>query len=110
MKYQTTLSSLEELTGNRIEVIHIVGGGSQNHLLNQFAADACNRPVLAGPVEATVLGNVLVQSCASAEVVNLAELRAVVRDSFEVRPFEPNAKAAEAWVAARQRFSALAAR
>ncbi len=110
LKYQTTLSSLEELTGNRIEVIHIVGGGSQNHLLNQFAADACNRPVLAGPVEATVLGNVLVQSCASAEVVNLAELRAVVRDSFEVRPFEPDAKAAEAWVAARQRFSALAAR
>jgi rhamnulokinase len=110
LKYQVTLSFLEELTGNRMEVIHIVGGGSQNHLLNQFAANACNRPVLAGPVEATVLGNVLVQARASAEVINLAELRAVVRDSFEVRPFEPDSKTADAWAAARQRFQSLIAR
>jgi rhamnulokinase len=109
LKYQVTLTSLEELTGNKMEVIHIVGGGSQNHLLNQFAADACNRPVLAGPVEATVLGNVLVQAQASAEVINLAELRAVVRDSFEVRPFEPDPKTTDAWAAARKRFSSLIA-
>jgi rhamnulokinase len=110
LKYQATLSGLEELIGHPVEVIHIVGGGSQNHLLNQFTADACNRPVLAGPVEATVLGNVLVQARSSAEVVNLADLRAVVRDSFEVRSFEPEAKTAEAWAAARARFSAFASR
>jgi rhamnulokinase len=109
LKYQVTLSCLEEIVGNKIEVIHIVGGGSQNHLLNQFATNACDRPVLAGPVEATILGNVLVQARASAEVINLAELRAVVRDSFEVRPFEPDAKTADAWAAARKRFSELAA-
>ena len=60
--YRWVLERLEELTGQRIEVIHIVGGGSQNALLNQFTADACNRPVLAGPVEATAIGNVLVQA------------------------------------------------
>ncbi len=59
LKYRETLSSLEELTGNKIEVIHIVGGGSQNKLLNQFTADACQRPVIAGPVEATAMGNLL---------------------------------------------------
>jgi rhamnulokinase len=107
LKYQATLSSLEELAGNRIEVIHIVGGGSQNHLLNQFAANACNRPVLAGPVEATVLGNVLVQARASAGEINLAELRGIVRDSFEILPFEPEPKTADAWAAARERFGRL---
>ena len=65
LKYRTVLGWLEELTGNTIEVIHIVGGGSQNTLLNQFAANACRRPVLAGPVEATVLGNLLVQARAT---------------------------------------------
>src|SRR5438105_2218338 len=59
LKYQTVLEQLENITGRRIEVIHIVGGGSRNHLLNQFTADACQRLVLAGPVEATVLGNLL---------------------------------------------------
>ncbi len=109
LKYQVTIACLEELVGNKIEVIHIVGGGSQNQLLNQFAANACNRPVLAGPVEATILGNVLVQARASTEVINLAELRAVVRDSFEVRALEPDAKTADAWAAARERFAKLIA-
>ena len=59
LKYRETLGSLEELTGNKIEVIHVVGGGSQNRLLNQFTADACQRPVVAGPVEATAMGNLL---------------------------------------------------
>jgi len=53
---------LEELTGKRLDVIHVVGGGCQNALLCQLTADACNRPVLAGPVEATAVGNVLVQA------------------------------------------------
>ena len=61
-RYRWVLERLEELTGQRLEVIHVVGGGSQNDLLCQFTADACNRPVLAGPVEATAIGNLLVQA------------------------------------------------
>ncbi len=89
LKYRQVVGSLEELTGGRIEVIHIVGGGSQNDLLNQFTADACQRPVLAGPVEATAMGNVLVQARASGEVGSLAEIREVVRRSSALRSFEP---------------------
>ena len=89
LKYREVLGSLEELAGERIEVIHIVGGGSQNLLLNQFTADACERCVLAGPVEATAFGNLLTQIRADGEVGTLAEMRKVVRDSTEVRKFTP---------------------
>src|SRR5207237_10569306 len=61
LRYRWVLEKLQELLGKRLDVIHIVGGGSQNALLCQFTADACDRPVLAGPVEATAIGNVLVQ-------------------------------------------------
>jgi len=104
LKYQTVLGSLEQVGGKRIEVIHIVGGGSRNALLNQLAADACQRPVLAGPVEATVLGNVLVQARATGELSSLAEIREVVRRSCEVRTFEPKRANAERWEQARSRF------
>jgi rhamnulokinase len=89
LKYQQVLGWLESLTGHRMEVVHIVGGGSQSAILNQFAADACQRPVIAGPVEATAMGNLLVQVRAHGELGSLAEIRAVVRDSSEVRTFEP---------------------
>jgi rhamnulokinase len=59
LKYCEVLNSLEELTGEQIEIIHIVGGGSQNQILNQFTADACQRPGVTGPVEATAMGNLL---------------------------------------------------
>ncbi|MGH3410610.1 MAG: FGGY-family carbohydrate kinase, partial [Streptosporangiaceae bacterium] len=76
--YRWVLERLELLTGSRAEVIHIVGGGCQNALLNQFTADACNRPVLAGPIEATAIGNVLVQALAAGgdRAVALAEFDA----------------------------------
>jgi rhamnulokinase len=90
LKYRETLGSLEELAGNKIEVIHIVGGGSQSKILNQFAADACQRPVVAGPVEATALGNLLTQVRASGELGSLAEMREVVRKSSVVENYEPN--------------------
>lgn len=107
LKYRMVLLYLQELTGNRIDVIHIVGGGSQNDLLNQFTATACERPVLAGPVEATALGNVLIQVVASGELGSLAELRAVVRKSFDVREFEPEQKLIPTWRAAYERFVKL---
>ncbi len=102
LKYRETLGSLEELTGECIEVIHIVGGGSQSQLLNQFAADACQRPVICGPVEATAMGNLLTQIRADGELGSLAEMREVVRASSNVRHFEP-----AAWNEAANRFADL---
>src|SRR5260370_17048907 len=81
LKYRMVLGGLEELSGSKVEVIHIVGGGSQNELLNQFAANACGLPVVAGPVEATPLGNVLVQPRTSLPLSTLAEIRQVVPPS-----------------------------
>jgi rhamnulokinase len=91
LKYRQVLGCLEELTGNRLEVIHIVGGGSQSEILNQFTADACQRPVIAGPVEATAMGNLLVQVRSSGELASLKEIRAVVRASSAVKLYEPAA-------------------
>jgi rhamnulokinase len=103
--YRWVLDKLEQLTGKRLEAIHVVGGGSQNMLLNQFTADACNRPVLAGPVEATAIGNVLVQAVGLGVLGSLAEAREVVRQSFEVRTFTP--RNPEAWQGPYERFAAL---
>ena len=89
LRYRWVLERLEELVGKRFDTIHIVGGGCQNTLLCQLAADACNRPVVAGPVEATAIGNVLVQAIGLGLIGSLAEGRAVVRRSFEVHTYEP---------------------
>jgi len=89
LKYAVVLEQLEALTGRRVDVLHVVGGGSQNALLNQFTADAINRPVLAGPVEATALGNVLVQALALGLVASPQQIRDVARASFGVMEFLP---------------------
>ncbi len=102
VKYRQVLGWLEELTANRIEVVHIVGGGSQSAILNQFTADACQRPVIAGPVEATALGNLLVQVRASGELGSLAQMRDVIRNSSEVKTFTPGPAAP--WDAAGARL------
>jgi len=105
LKYRQVLGWLEELTGNRIEVIHIVGGGSKSQILNQFTADACQRPVLAGPVEATALGNLLVQTRSSGELSSLTDMREIVRRSSEVITYQP--RRAGDWEAAADRFTKL---
>ncbi len=107
LMYATVIGWIEELTGERIEVIHIVGGGSRNALLNQFTADASSRPVFAGPVEATVFGNVLVQARARGEISSLDEIRGVVRASGGVTQFDPKDEAA--WAEPRARFARLIA-
>jgi len=89
LTYRRTLEGLEDVLGRRISVIHILGGGSQNTLLNQMTADACNRPVVAGPVEATAIGNVLVQAMATGDVKSLDDARAIVRRSFDAKRYEP---------------------
>jgi sugar (pentulose or hexulose) kinase len=85
----------------------VVGGGSQNQLLNKLTADACQRTVLAGPVEATAFGNLLTQIRADGEIGSLAEMRAVVRRSAKVTAYKPNPKSN--WNAAAEKFEDLRA-
>jgi rhamnulokinase len=89
VKYSAVLAGLEEVAGHPIDVIHIVGGGSRNQLLNQLAANACKRLVISGPVEATVLGNLLVQARAQGELSSLSQIRETVRASADVECFNP---------------------
>jgi len=89
LKYRWALDGLEEILGRRLHTIHIIGGGSRNHLLCQLTADATQRPVIAGPAEATAIGNVLVQALALGHIASLEEGREVVRQSFEVTTYEP---------------------
>jgi len=102
MKFRHVLLMCEELSGGRIETIHIVGGGTQNRLLCQAAADACARPVLAGPMEATAIGNLMMQAVAAGDVGGIREARQVIRNSFEVETYEPRNTAA--WDEAYGRF------
>jgi rhamnulokinase len=107
LKYGLVLDGIEKLTDTKIEVIHVVGGGSQNVLLNQFTANATSRTVLAGPVEATVLGNLLVQARTFGEIKSLTDIRAVVRDSSDLREFQPDSSSQASWQEARGRYSAM---
>jgi sugar (pentulose or hexulose) kinase len=89
LTYRRTVEGLEDILGRKIKVIHIVGGGTKNQLLNQMTANACGRPVVAGPVEATAIGNLLVQAMAVGAVKSLAEARQIVRQNFELTRYEP---------------------
>lgn len=88
-KYRLVLRSLEQVSGKRITQIRVIGGGSKNRLLNQLTADATGRRVLAGPSEATALGNVAIQILATGEASSLAEVRAIVERSFPTEIFDP---------------------
>jgi rhamnulokinase len=107
-KYRLTLEQLEKITGRHLAVIHIVGGGSQNQLLCQFTADACARPVYAGPVEATALGNMLAQALAVGYCASWAEAREIVRAAFPLKAYEPRDTAA--WDDAYVRFQKVLSR
>ncbi len=89
LKYRHLLECLEELGGKRLDPIHIIGGGTKNRLLNQFTADCTGRTVVTGPVEATAIGNALMQAIALGHLGSLAEARAVVRKSFDVENYYP---------------------
>ena len=105
LKYRCVKESLAQVTGKPIDRIYIVGGGSQNHLLNQFTADALNCTVVAGPVEATSIGNIIMQLYALGEIRSLTEGRALVRRSFETKTFKP--EDAEAWDDVGGRFQKI---
>jgi len=89
LKYRLVLDSLEQLSGRPIHQIRVIGGGSKNRLLNQFTADATGRQVVAGPAEATALGNVAMQMLATGAASSLAEVRAIIDHSFPAEVFRP---------------------
>lgn len=89
LQYRRVLGRLEENVGRPLETIHIVGGGSRNELLCQLTANCCRRTVLAGPVEATAIGNALVQLMGLGDIRGLDEAREIVRESFPTRRYEP---------------------
>jgi rhamnulokinase len=105
LKYRWAVERLESILGTKIKTIHVVGGGSKNTLLCQFTADACGRPVHGGPVEATAIGNILMQALGRGRLGSIQELRQVVARSFPVTVYEP--RNARAWDDAAGRFEEL---
>ncbi|MFP6620194.1 MAG: rhamnulokinase family protein [Pirellulaceae bacterium] len=105
LRYRMVLNDLEQLTGATVETIHIVGGGTQNRLLCQMTADACNRQVVAGPIEATAIGNVIVQMVAQGAVTSVQDGRELIRNSFQVETYEP--RQADPWDRAYEQFVEL---
>jgi sugar (pentulose or hexulose) kinase len=105
LEYRSAAAELDEVSGLALPVIHIIGGGSRNHLLNQFTADAAGRVVYAGPVEATAIGSLLAQALALGLINSLAEGRALVRMSFEINAYFPGER--EPWDQAYERYEMI---
>lgn len=103
MKCRQVLGWLEELLGTRMETIHIVGGGTRNFQLCQATAEACRRRVVAGPIEATAIGNLMLQAIAAGAIGSITEAREIVRHSFAVAEYEPTQHAGE-WDGAYERW------
>jgi len=108
--FKTKVAKLEKLLGIRYQALNIVGGGTQAKLLMQQTCDAIGIPVIAGPIEATAAGNIIVQAIASGEIADLAAGRQVVRDSFEVIRYQPDAANSRRFAELLPRFQALTGR
>jgi rhamnulokinase len=105
--YRRTFRQLEQLTGTRIPRLHIVGGGSRNELLNQFTANSLGIRVFAGPVEATALGNILVQAITCGDLKSLSAARELVAKSFAVTCYERDPRQQHVWDGAADGFAGL---
>jgi rhamnulokinase len=105
LKYKSILGQIESVTGRRIDKLHIIGGGANNQMMNQLTADALGIQVLAGPTEATAIGNIMYQAKAMGAVSSLSEIRKVIMNSFEVKLYEPTYGLD--WEAAFKRFKNL---
>jgi sugar (pentulose or hexulose) kinase len=92
MRYRNVVEKLEEMSGKQLTTIHIVGGGTKNRLLNQLTADALGRKVVTGPIEATAIGNLIVQAIGNGDIANWQEGVAVICDSFEIETYTPGEK------------------
>jgi rhamnulokinase len=108
LRYASVVRTIEELTGEAVPGIHVVGGGCLNEYLNQATADAAGRPVLAGPAEATACGNLLMQAVACGRLASLADGRRLVREAVRPRRFEPRQGAG--WAAAVERYREIEGR
>jgi len=106
LKYRWGLEKLEEILGRRLNVIHIIGGGCQNKLLCQLTANATGRQVVAGPVEATAIGNIMMQALTMGYVDSIAEARELIRRSFDVVTYEP--EDTSGWDDAYERYLKIA--
>ncbi len=89
LKYRSVLNAIEDVTGQTVDVLHIVGGGIQNELLCQFTANAIGKKVVTGPIEATAIGNILMQAKAAGQLKSIDEARTVIRNSFELKEYQP---------------------
>jgi rhamnulokinase len=105
LKYDWVVERLGEVSGRRVDQIHIVGGGSQNELLCQISADVSGRQVVAGPVEATAIGNIAIQAITAGELRDLAQARQLIARSFPMRTYQPSGD----WSDARGRFGEMLA-
>lgn len=105
LKYKFTIKQIESVTEKKIEKLHIIGGGAHNKTVNQLTADATGIPVLAGPTEATAIGNIMLQAKALGKVKSLAEIREIVQNSFEVTEYTPSPELD--WESAYTRFARL---
>ena len=104
LKFRYVLNMCEEIGGTKIETIHVVGGGIKNKLLMQATADSTGRRVVCGPIEGTGVGNILMQAIGAGDVANVDEAREVVRNSFDLVEYEPNAQSVALWNEAYGRF------
>ena len=107
MRYRYTVECIDEMCGERIPAINIVGGGTKEEQLSQFAATACGRPVYAGPVEATAIGNIAAQAIALGAIKDIWEAREIIANSFEIKEYQPEAEKMAAWDEAYGRFLKL---
>lgn len=102
LRYKQVIDQMQEITGRRVEILFIIGGGSANQLLNQFTANSLNIPIKAGPVEATAIGNILMQAKAVGLVSNLVELRNIVIQSFSIINYYP--EEVESWMIGYEKY------
>ena len=102
LRYRQVMEALDELSGRRSSVLHIIGGGSCNKLLNQWTADSIGRTVIAGPSEATTLGNIMMQICAADPDTNIFQLRSMMTKGLTLNTFVPNQT--PAWNQAYKKF------
>ena len=106
LRYRLVLDNLEQLVGNPFKTIYMVGGGVQNRMLYQLTADACQRPVIAGPVEATALGNVMMQAIGAGSLGSIEEARKLIRAGAGVRQYHPR-RGSSRWEEAFARLKQL---
>jgi rhamnulokinase len=107
LAYRDSLAQVTDVSQQPVTTIHIVGGGTQNKLLNQMTADATGLPVITGPIEATVIGNALVQLISLGEIGNIAEARQIVAEMGSMERFEPDVSRTAVWQAAYEKYKKL---